>query len=147
MIAGGKADWSCIADLAARLRVPVFGSGDVFEPADAARMVAETACAGVMIARGAMGDPFIFRRARSAMTGFADVPISLAERVEAARRHLELSAGFLGERTACVEFRKQFCSYTKGAIGGAELRAAGVKASTIAEFGELFSRWLLGKAY
>ena len=143
----GKADWSCIADLAARLRVPVFGSGDVFEPADAARMVAETACAGVMIARGAMGDPFIFRRARSAMTGFADVPISLAERVEAARRHLELSAGFLGERTACVEFRKQFCSYTKGAIGGAELRAAGVKASTIAEIGELFSRWLSGKAY
>jgi tRNA-dihydrouridine synthase B len=138
----GKADWSRIADLAARLRVPVFGSGDVSEPADAARMIAETGCAGVMIARGAMGDPFIFRRARAAMMGLPDEPIAASERVEAARRHLELSARFLGERTACVEFRKQFCSYTKGAIGGAELRAAGVKACTIAEFGELFSRWL-----
>jgi len=138
----GKADWSLIADLASRLSVPVFGSGDVFEPADAARMVAETGCAGVMIARGAMGDPFIFRRSRAAMTGEPDEAIPLSERIDASRRHLELSARFLGERTACLEFRKQFCSYTKGAVGGAELRSAGVKACTIAEFGELFSRWL-----
>jgi tRNA-dihydrouridine synthase B len=138
----GKADWARIADLASRLSVPVFGSGDVSEPADAARMVAETGCAGVMIARGAMVDPFIFRRSRAAMTGLPVEPVPASERVEAARRHLELSARFLGERTACVEFRKQFCSYTKGAKGGAELRAAGVKACTIAEFGELFSRWL-----
>jgi nifR3 family TIM-barrel protein len=138
----GKADWSKIADLASRLAVPVFGSGDVFEPSDAARMVSETGCAGVMIARGAMGDPFIFRRARAVMLGRPDEPPSLRERADAARRHLELSARFLGERTACVEFRKQFCSYTKGSIGGAELRAAGVKASTVGEFEALFERWL-----
>ena len=138
----GKADWSLIADLAARLPVPVFGSGDIFQPADAARMVAETGCAGVMIARGAMGDPFIFRRARAAMLGLPDEPPSPIERVEAARRHLGLSLRHLGERTACVEFRKQFCSYTKGFAGGAELRAAGVKASTAEEFEGLFGRWL-----
>jgi tRNA-dihydrouridine synthase B len=141
----GKADWSRIADLAARLSVPVFGSGDVYEPADAARMVAETGCAGVMIARGAMGDPFIFRRSRAAMMGLPDEPTPLPERIAAARRHLGLSVRFLGERTACVEFRKQFCSYTKGAIGGAELRAAGVKACTVAEFEELFMRWLVNE--
>jgi tRNA-dihydrouridine synthase len=140
----GRADWSLIADLSSRLGVPVFGSGDASEPADAARMVAETGCAGVMIARGAMGDPFIFRRARAAMTGRPDEAASPAERVGAARLHLGLSARFLGERTACMEFRKQFCSYTKGAKGGAELRAAGVRAGTLAEFEELFARWLAG---
>jgi len=138
----GEADWSQIADLVSRLPVPVFGSGDAFRPADAARMVSETGCAGVMIARGAMGDPFVFRRARAAMLGRPDEPPSTAERVEAARRHLELSVRFLGERTACVEFRKQFCSYTKGTLGGAELRTAGVKAATVGEFAALFDRWL-----
>ena len=66
---------------------------------------------------------------------------SARERVDAARKHLFLAARFLGERTACVEFRKQFCSYTKGAAGGAELRAAGVKACTVEDFEALFERW------
>lgn len=137
----GTADWGHIADLASRLAVPVFGSGDVSNPAAASRMVAETGCAGVMIARGAMGDPFIFRMARAAMEGRAVEPPSAPEIVEAARTHLALSARFLGERSACIEFRKQFCSYTRGSRGGAELRAAGVKACTIEEFESLFAQW------
>ena len=99
-----------------RLAVPVFGSGDVSEAGDAARMIAQTGCAGVMIARGAMGDPFIFREARAAMEGRPAREVSAAERVDAARRHLFLAARFLGERTACVEFRKQFCSRTPKAL-------------------------------
>jgi tRNA-dihydrouridine synthase B len=138
----GKADWSHIADLVGRLPVPVFGSGDANTPAEAARMALETGCAGVMIARGAMGDPFIFRRARATMQGLPDAAPTVAMRVDAARRHLELSVRFLGERTACVEFRKQFCAYTKGTQGGAELRAEGVKACVPAEFEALFARWL-----
>jgi len=138
----GKADWGHIRDLAERLQVPVFGSGDVFAPADAARMAAETLCSGVMIARGAMGDPFIFGRARAAMEGRPDEAPGALERVNAARAHLGLSVRFLGERTACVEFRKQFCSYTHGQQGGAELRSAGVKACTVEEFEVLFQRWL-----
>jgi tRNA-dihydrouridine synthase B len=155
----GKANWAHIADLVARLPVPVFGSGDVARPRDAARMVAQTGCAGVMIARGAMGEPFIFRRARAAMldgaasVDFADGDFEGAdfeggadptaqEKIEAARLHLKLSIRFLGERMACIEFRKQFCSYTKGSRGGAELRAAGVKASGLGEFETLFAEWL-----
>jgi tRNA-dihydrouridine synthase B len=145
----GRAEWAHIAELVKRLSVPVFGSGDVSSPADPARMIAETGCAGVMIARGAMGEPFIFRQAKALMGGspegrpWADggAP-SARERVEAARLHLSLSAHFLGERTACVEFRKQFCSYTHGARGGAELRARGVKACSILEFEALFEEWL-----
>jgi nifR3 family TIM-barrel protein len=138
----GLADWGHIRDLAARLPVPVFGSGDVAVAADAARMVAETLCAGVMIARGAMGHPFIFRMARAALEGLAvEAPVA-TELVDAARRHLALSVRFLGERTACVEFRKQFCSYTHGARGGPKLRAAGVKACSVEDFETLFGEWL-----
>jgi tRNA-dihydrouridine synthase B len=136
----GKADWPRLAELVARLNVPVFGSGDVFEPEDAVRMVVETGCAGVMVARGAMGDPFIFRRARAAMQALPEEEPSVQERMDAARRHLDLSARFLGERTACIEFRKQFCSYTKGMKGGAELRKEGVRACSIEEFEALFGR-------
>jgi nifR3 family TIM-barrel protein len=137
----GTADWSHVADRARTLGVPVFGSGDVVGFDAPARMIAQTGCAGVMVARGAMGDPFFFRAARAAMEGRDAPPPTLSERAAAARRHLALSARFLGERTACVEFRKQFCSYTKGTAGGAALRSAGVHASTIAEFDALLDRW------
>ena len=138
----GTADWSKIADLASRLAIPVFGSGDANTPQSVAAMVRETGCAGVMIARGAMGNPFIFHRAKLAMLGLPDESPTVAERVEAARKHLELSVRFLGESTACLEFRKQFCSYTKGSVGGAELRKEGVMACTAREFEALFARWL-----
>jgi tRNA-dihydrouridine synthase len=121
--------------------VPVFGSGDVFRAEDPARMLAETGCAGVMIARGAMGNPFIFREARALLEGRATSRTSAAERSEVARKHLELSAKFLGEKRACVEFRKQFCSYSRGTISGAELRAEAVRSSSLEDFGRLFDRW------
>jgi len=131
----GKADWAAIAALAARLSVPVFGSGDVFKAVDAVRMLRETGCSGAMIARGAMGNPFVFERANALLEGLPEPETGYAEVAAAARRHLELSIGFFGEKTACVEFRKQFCAYTKGLKGGAPLRARAVHCSTAAEFG------------
>ncbi len=138
----GLANWEHIRDLATNIDVPVFGSGDVSTPADAGRMVAETHCAGVMIARGAMGNPFIFRLAKAAMEGKAGEAPTALDSVNAARRHLALSVRFLGERTACIEFRKQFCSYTHGTRGGPRLRAAGVKACSLEDFETLFGEWL-----
>ncbi|MDR3248600.1 MAG: tRNA-dihydrouridine synthase [Treponema sp.] len=61
---GGTSDWTHIADLAGRLSVPVTGSGDLYCPADAERMLRETGCAAVMFARGALGNPFIFPETR-----------------------------------------------------------------------------------
>ena len=139
---GGRADWSQIAQLVRALPVPVFGSGDVFTAEDALRMLAQTGCAAVMIARGAMGNPFIFREIRALIDGAAAAPPTVAERAATARRHLELSAGFLGEKTACVEFRKQFCSYSKGSPSGAQLRSEAVHASSLAEFERIFDRWV-----
>ena len=131
---GGKSDWSCITDLVLRVNVPVTGSGDLYTPEDAQQMLKETGCAAVMFARGAMGNPFIFSAAQSFLeTGSWQLP-SFSARINAALRHLEMLSADIGERTACLEMRKQFCAYTKGMQGGAALREKAVHAETIEEY-------------
>jgi nifR3 family TIM-barrel protein len=151
---GGKSDWSLIADLVSRLPVPVTGSGDLYTPEDAERMLRETGCAAVMFARGAMGNPFIFSAARSLLAdggiargqapaapspGAQGEPVPFSARIAVALRHLELLAADIGEHTACLEMRKQFCAYTRvrGGITGHGLRAlrnAVVHAETLDEY-------------
>jgi nifR3 family TIM-barrel protein len=131
---GGKSDWTRITDLVSRLSVPVTGSGDLYTPQDAERMLQETGCAAVMFARGAMGNPFIFSATRSLLETGSWEPAPLPARMAAALRHLELLAQDIGERTACLEMRKQFCAYTKGLKGGAIVREQAVHAETIADY-------------
>jgi nifR3 family TIM-barrel protein len=131
---GGKSDWSCIADLASRLSVPVTGSGDLYTPEDARRMLEETGCAAIMFARGAMGNPFIFPATRSFLETGAWQPAPFSARMAAAFRHLEMLAEDIGERRACLEMRKQFCAYTKGMKGGAPVRERAVHAQTIEDY-------------
>jgi tRNA-dihydrouridine synthase B len=131
---GGKSDWSHIANLVSRLGVPVAGSGDLYTPEDALKMFKETNCAAVMFARGAMGNPFIFSQARSLLETGAWEPTPFSARIAAAMRHLEMLAADIGERTACLEMRKQFCAYTKGMVGGAALREKAVHAETVEEY-------------
>lgn len=141
---GGKADWASIAALKAALApsgVPVFGSGDVFGARAALRMLAETGCAGVMVARGAMGNPCIFAELVALWEGKPIPAFSDAEVAALAARHLERSVHFLGEKTACVEFRKHFCAYSKGRPRGAALRERAVHCSTVAEFGEVLAEF------
>ena len=130
----GKSDWSHIADLAARLSVPVTGSGDLYTPEDARQMLQETGCAAVMFARGVMGNPFIFSATISLLETGVWEPVPFSKRITAALRHLEMLAADIGERTACLEMRKQFCAYTKGVTGGAALRDRAVHAETIEEY-------------
>jgi nifR3 family TIM-barrel protein len=131
---GGKSDWSHIADLVSRLSVPVTGSGDLYTPEDALKMFQETNCAAVMFARGAMGNPFIFSQTRFLLETGAWQPAPFSARIAAAMRHLEMLSADIGERTACLEMRKQFCAYTKGITGGAALREKAVHAETVAEY-------------
>ena len=141
---GGVADWAAIAALASALApagVPVFGSGDVFSAAAALRMLTETGCAGVMIARGAMGSPFIFAEVAALWEGKPIPAFSDAEVAAVAVKHLERSVRFLGEKTACIEFRKHFCAYSKGRPRGAALRERAVRCSTVAEFGVVLAEF------
>ena len=131
---GGKSDWSHIADLVSRLSVPVTGSGDLYTPEDAQKMLKDTGCAAVMFARGAQGNPFIFSQTRSLLETGSWEQATVSARIAAAMRHLEMLAVDIGERTACLEMRKQFCAYTKGVVGGAALREKAVHAETIEEY-------------
>jgi nifR3 family TIM-barrel protein len=142
---GGKSDWSCIADLVSRLRVPVAGSGDLSGPEDAERMFRETGCAAVMFARGAMGNPFIFTETRSFLSAGFWAPASPASRAAAVFRQLEMMAADMGERGACLEMRKQFCAAVSGGpgrpgiSGGAALRSRLAQAGTIAGYRQLLT--------
>jgi len=142
---GGKSNWAFIADLAAKIPVPVTGSGDLYTPEDAGRMLAETGCAALMFARGAMGNPFIFSQVKAFLTDGSWKAPERPERLSIALKHLEMLAEDLGERRACLEMRKQFCAYTKGGgghpglNGGAALREKIVRAETIAEYREILS--------
>ena len=136
----GKADWSHLADLASRLSVPVCGSGDLFSPEDAKRMLTESGCAAVMFARGAEGNPFIFPATKSLLNNGYWEPVSFQERINTAFRHLELLCEEIGESAACKEMRKQFCAYTKGfpgkkgEPGSAALRNRLVSAETVKDY-------------
>jgi nifR3 family TIM-barrel protein len=134
---GGKSDWSHIAHLAASLSVPVVGSGDLWTAEDAARMLRETGCAAVMAARGALGNPYIFPQTAALLEGRDWQPPTDEERIGTGLEHLRLLSAHIGDKSACLEMRKQFCAYTKGMKGSALLRCAIVKASTIADYEKL----------
>jgi tRNA-dihydrouridine synthase B len=130
----GKADWRHISSLKSAVEVPVFGSGDLFSPQDCAGMLAGTRCDGVLIARGALGNPFIFRSIRSFLDTGELPAVTPADRLETALKHLRLLIGLKGEAVACREMRKHFVAYTKGMEGGAALRQEIVTARTLGEY-------------
>ena len=132
----GTADWDILAQLVRMMhrRVPVFGSGDLFSPQAARDMLASTGCAGVMFARGAMGNPFIFRQTRELLQTGLYSEITPADKIRTAKKELALLCEEAGERTACREMRKRFAAYTKGIAGGARLREQLVQASSVQDY-------------
>ncbi len=119
----GKADWEAIADLVSWVDIPVLGNGDIWEATDAVRMVAETGAAGVVVGRGCLGRPWLFRDLAAAFAGerLATLP-ALGEVTAMMRRHAELLTHYLGEDRGCREFRKHVSWYLKGFRAGGELR-------------------------
>ena len=118
--------------------VPVFGSGDIFSPEDAQRMLLETGCQGVMFARGAMGNPFIFIQTRQLLESGTYGEIEPSLRIRAGINELKCLIQDAGEEAACRQMRKRFCAYSKGIPGGSRLRASIVAATTEADYISLF---------
>ncbi|MCX5780259.1 MAG: tRNA dihydrouridine synthase DusB [Firmicutes bacterium] len=119
----GVSDWTLIKKVKAQVQIPVIGNGDIHSPQDAGRMLAETGCDAVMIGRAALGNPFIISATLEYLrSGQLQDPPSREERIETARRHLQLAIACKGEWVAVREMRKQLAWYIKGRPGAAHIR-------------------------
>jgi nifR3 family TIM-barrel protein len=119
----GQADWDAIGELAASVDIPVLGNGDIWEAEDAVRMVEQTGAAGVVVGRGCLGRPWLFRDLAAAFAGeqVRALP-SLGEVTATMRRHAELLCRHMGEERGCKELRKHVTWYLKGFAAGGEMR-------------------------
>jgi nifR3 family TIM-barrel protein len=121
----GAADWNAIRALKAAVRIPVLGNGDIWECWDALRMMRETGCDGVIVGRGCLGRPWLFRELASVFDGIEPAPPpALGEVVAIVRRHAELLCDFFGAVQGMVQMRKWCCWYTAGFPGSAGVRRA-----------------------
>jgi tRNA-dihydrouridine synthase B len=118
----GEADWSAIARLKEALSIPVLGNGDVRKPADAVRMMAETGCDGVMVARAATKNPWIFRQTQALISGGRIPEPTLADRRDLVLGHFRLLARRDNQRFALHKLRKFTGWYTHGLPHGRMLR-------------------------
>jgi len=144
----GEADWQAIAELVEHVSVPVLGNGDIWEAADALTMMAQTGCAGVVVGRGCLGRPWLFRDLAAAFAGAPAPPLpTLGQVATMMRRHAELLGDLLGEQRGCTEFRKHVAWYLKGFRVGGELRAALAMVASLAEMDALLERLDAGEAF
>lgn len=119
----GRADWEAIATLVDHVDIPVLGNGDIWEAGDALRMVEQTGAAGVVVGRGCLGRPWLFRDLADAFAGRRTQALpTLGEVRTMMRRHAELLSEHMGEDRGCKEFRKHVSWYLKGFAAGGTLR-------------------------
>ena len=136
------ADWSVIEAVKQEVDIPVVGNGDIFCADDAIRMLRETGCDGVMIARGAQGNPWIFSELTARLEGREYTPPTTEERLSLALEHAKAIVAFKGERAGVPESRKHVAWYLSGIRGAAAARDEVMRAVTLDDYRALFERLL-----
>ncbi len=136
----GHADWSQLAEMKAALAIPVVGSGDLFTPEDCHRMLRKTGCDGIMIARGALGNPWIFRQVEELQLTGRYTPVTTGERADTIENHLSLFVEERGEAVAVREIKKHIGWYAKGFAGASEIRRTANHAVSIQDIQQLTER-------
>lgn len=143
----GKADWEIIRQVKEAVKIPVIGNGDVFQPEDAEAMLKRTGCDGVMIGRGAKGNPWIFSRTQNYLeTGEILLGPSVAEIRDMILHHGSLLSQYKGEKMAMREMRKHMAWYTAGLPHSAALRNEINQIETLDEMKQLLESRLTIRA-
>ena len=135
----GLADWDAIARLKQAVKIPVLGNGDIWEGEDALRMMRQTGCDGVIVGRGCLGRPWLFRDLADVFDGReTSNPPAFGEVIEIMFRHARMMADWFGERLGIVSFRRHASWYTKGFRMTGELRAGAMRVDSVDGLMRLF---------
>jgi nifR3 family TIM-barrel protein len=137
----GEADWRAISELKrAVTSIPVFGNGDIWEAWDALRMMRETGCDGVVVGRGCLGRPWLFRDLADVFSGRSPIdPPRFAEVRDIMLTHAELLVDWFGERMGILSFRKHATWYTKGFPGSTRWREQLIRTATLQQLEEILA--------
>jgi len=119
----GEANWDYIARVKQLVKIPVLGNGDIFTAEDGMRRLKETGVDGLMIARGAMGNPWLFSQLKALVAGGEAYVPTVREKIDMALRHYEMLLGWKSQRIAVNEMRKHIGWYLHGVRGAAQMRA------------------------
>ncbi len=141
----GQADWTLIREVKKnpRMRIPIFGNGDIDSPEKAMLWMKEYEVDGVMIGRAAIGNPWIFREIKHYyQTGEILAPPTLAERVATCRTHLLKSIEWKGEKTGIFEMRRHYTNYFRGLDNSREFRSRLVNSPMLSELEEILEEIL-----
>ena len=139
----GKADWEIIRRVKEAVKIPVIGNGDIFTPQDAKRMIEETGCDAIMAARGARGNPWLFRDIIDYLEkGILHEKPSLKEMTDMMLRHAEMHIRYKGEYQGIREMRKHVAWYTAGYHGSARMRQAVNEVESYEALKQLLADWL-----
>ncbi len=139
----GDADWDWIRRVKETAELPIIGNGDIRTGQDALDMFVQTKCDGVMVARGAITNPWIFRDIKALLKdGTLPSTQNLQERADTCLRHLEMEIELKGERRALMEFRKYYHGYFHSIRNGSALRSALVRLETLDEVREAISEFV-----
>lgn len=133
----GQADWVAVGRARQRVKIPVLVNGDIFSATDAAKALDISGCAGALIARGALGNPWIFRQTAELLAGRTPTDVTIEERLSLVREHAALHAAAHGGNL--TTFRKHLLLYFKGTPGVKRLRERLAQVSTIGELEEVLA--------
>lgn len=138
----GKADWNIIREVKENVKIPVFGNGDIFTVDDGLRMLKETGVDGLMIGRGADGNPWIFQQLKAVLAGEKQTAApTIDERLDLAAEHLQMLIDYKGEYISVKEMRRHISAYLKGMPHAAEFRGRFHKIDTQVDFLQLLAEY------